>query len=87
MPTPLFALMNCNLIAVPLQLGDATLTTIYCGQRRASKLLSIYEPGGCANSDSGAAATQTEGAPTTPSAQTRACRSMIEHSVAPLQSR
>jgi hypothetical protein len=34
-----FVLLNCNLIAVPLQLGCAGAVTIYCGARRASQLL------------------------------------------------
>lgn len=32
-----FVLMNCDLVAVPLQLG-AGVVTVYCGARRASEL-------------------------------------------------
>lgn len=34
-----FVLMNCDLVAVPLQLGAAGLVTIYCGAKRANELL------------------------------------------------
>jgi hypothetical protein len=34
-----FVLMNCDLVAVPLQLERAGMVTIYCGPRRASQLL------------------------------------------------
>lgn len=33
-----FVLMNCDLVAVPLQAGGAGLITIYCGARRAAEL-------------------------------------------------
>lgn len=33
-----FVLMNCDLVAVPLQLG-ADVVTVYCGQSRARELL------------------------------------------------
>lgn len=33
-----FVLMNCDLVAVPLQVGGAAVT-IYCGARRATQLL------------------------------------------------
>ena len=32
-----FVLMNCDLVAVPMQLG-AGVVTIYCGMRRANEL-------------------------------------------------
>lgn len=37
-----FVLMNLDLIAVPLQVGGATVT-IYCGERRASQLRGALE--------------------------------------------
>jgi hypothetical protein len=33
-----FVLMNCDLIAVPLQVGGSSIVTIYCGARRAIEL-------------------------------------------------
>jgi hypothetical protein len=38
-----FVLMNCDLVAVPLQLGAAGLVTIYCGAKRANELMSESE--------------------------------------------
>lgn len=39
MPAITFVLMNLDLIAVPLQVGSASVT-IYCGKRRATRLMS-----------------------------------------------
>lgn len=39
-----FVLMNCDLIAVPLQLG-AGVVTVYCGVQRANQLLDLYDNG------------------------------------------
>ena len=39
-----FVLMNCDLIAVPLQLG-AGVVTVYCGARRANQLRDLYDNG------------------------------------------
>lgn len=66
-------LMNCDLIAVPLQIKLGGVVTVYCGERRANQLLSglgsvARRPGDASSS------------------QTRACRSTIARSVAPLQS-
>jgi hypothetical protein len=38
MTSATFVLMNCDLVAVPLQVGGAAVT-LYCGARRASQLL------------------------------------------------
>jgi hypothetical protein len=37
-----FVLMNCDLVAVPLQSG-AGVVTVYCGVRRANELLATNE--------------------------------------------
>lgn len=34
-----FVLMNCDLVAVPLQLDRGGSVTVYCGARRARQLL------------------------------------------------
>lgn len=44
MPNAAFVLMNCDLVAVPLQLG-AGVVTVYCGVRRAGQLLGGAEDG------------------------------------------
>ena len=72
-----FVLMNCDLVAVPLQLG-AGVVTVYCGARRASSLLggdSAFGLGSVARRDGGSSA-----------AHTRPCNSTIARSVVPLQS-
>lgn len=34
-----FVLMNCDLVAVPLQLDPTRVLTVYCGKQRANQLL------------------------------------------------
>lgn len=38
-----FVLMNCDLVAVPLQLGATGVVTVYCGAKRANELLAAPE--------------------------------------------
>jgi hypothetical protein len=66
-------LMNCDLIAVPLQVKLGGVVTVYCGERRANQLLSGLE-----------SVARRPGEPS--GAQTRACSSTIARSVVPLQS-
>lgn len=73
-----FVLMNCDLVAVPLQVGGAAVT-LYCGARRASQLLG----GSASGSGLGSVARR---AGDSSDMQTRACKSTIARSVAPLQS-
>jgi hypothetical protein len=40
MPDAAFVLMNCDLIAVPLQLDRGNVVTVYCGERWAHQLRS-----------------------------------------------
>lgn len=66
MPNATFVLMNCDLVAVPLQLG-AGVVTVYCGARRADQLLGGSEHLsdarrlGCAFVDDDANAARREG--------------------------
>jgi hypothetical protein len=39
MPAATWVLMNCDLVAVPLQMERGAVVTIYCGERRANQLL------------------------------------------------
>jgi len=63
-----FVLMNCELIAVPLQAGTAGAVTIYCGARRASQLLgpdsrlmSEARRRGCTEAEGGATTARSDG--------------------------
>jgi hypothetical protein len=43
MSTTAFVLMNCDLVAVPLQVAAVGVVTVYCGARRANQLLKDQE--------------------------------------------
>jgi hypothetical protein len=43
MSTTAFVLMNCDLVAVPLQVAAVGVVTVYCGKQRATQLLSGFD--------------------------------------------
>lgn len=77
-----FVLMNCDLIAVPLQLGCAGVVTVYCGSRRATQLLGERDL-----ETRGSLGSVARRVGATEEAQILPCKSSIARSVVPLQSR